>query len=125
MNKKIALGIVIAILFWIIDGKTIALLKPPISPVAQSFVVSLVGSGLGSYLAKRNFLTPAFAVWALCWALAIYMLYLIAAPTGQASVAGIIRYNVSALALSAFATLIGVLGGQVLAQRNQGVAAAT
>ncbi len=125
MNKKIAIGMVIAVLFWIIGGEIIGLMKLPISPVAQSYAVSLIGSGLGSYVAKRNFLIPAFAVWALCWALAIYMLYLIAAPTGQASVAGIIRYNVSALALSAFATLIGVFGGQVLAQRNQGIAAAT
>ena len=125
MNKKIAIGMIIAILVWTIGNELIGLLDLPIPPIAQSFVVSLSGGGLGAYVAKRNFLVPALAAWVLCWGIAIYMLYLIAAPTGQASFSGIIGYNWSVIALSAFATLIGVLGGQVIAQRTQCVAAAT
>ena len=125
MNKRIAIGMGITILFWAVGNELIGLTKLPLPPIAQSFVISLLGSGFGAYIAKRNFLIPAFAAWVICWSLAIYMLYLIAAPTGQASLAGIIVHNTSALALSACATLAGVLGGQVLAQRTQRIAAAT
>jgi hypothetical protein len=125
MNKKIAVGMVTVALFWLIGNELIGLLELPIPPGPQSFVISLTGSGIGAYIAKRNFIIPAFAVWFLCWCFAIYMLYLIAEPTGQASISSIIEYNILALAISAIASFIGALGGQVLAQRNQGMAAAT
>ena len=125
MNKsKIVLGILVVVLFWTIGNELINLLDLPIPPIAQSFVVSLFGTGLGAFVAQRNFLIPAFAVWILCWGIAIYILYLIAVPTGQASVIGILQYNAPTIALSALATLIGALVGQLLAQRSQRSAAA-
>ena len=124
MNKNTAIGVAIIVLVWIVGNEVITFLELPISPTTQSVVVSLLGTGLGAFIAKRNFLLPAFAVWFLCWSLALYLLYLVAEPTGQASITGIARYNAIAIGLSAIATLIGVLVGQRLAQRSQRIVVA-
>ena len=126
MNAKmIALGLVATILFWAIASYLISLLPPSIPTAAQAFLVTLLGAALGAYIAKRNFALPAFALLGLYWAYIIYVLYSIAEPTGRASVLGIISNNTSSITLQAFATLIGVIGGQLLGQRSQIKAIAT
>ena len=123
--KRIALGIATTVLLWAIASNIIPLFNLPMPAAAQSFLMTLLSVGLGAFVARRNFLIPAFALLAFYWAYIIYVLYLIAAPTGQASVLGILLTNTSALTLQAFATTIGVIAGQLLGQRTEVKAAAT
>jgi hypothetical protein len=53
------------------------------------------------------------------WLLVVYLLYFIAAPTGQASFLAIAQINVLSIVLSALAVAIGALVGQALAKRAQ------
>ena len=124
-KKKIALGVVVVVLFWAIGNELINVFELPISPTTQSVVVSLFGTGLGAFVAKRNFLLPALTVWLLCWSFALYILYQISVPTGHASVLELLQYNWISISLSALATLIGVFIGQSVARPSQEVRAAT
>ena len=123
--KRIALGIATTVFLWVIASNLIPLLNFPIPAAVQSFLMTLISVGVGAFIARRGFLIPAFALLALYWACAIYLLYLVAAPTGQASFLGILLTNASALTLQAFATMIGVVGGQLLGQRASVKTAAT
>ena len=124
-NKRIAIGVGVTILFLFLGSELIGLLQLPVTPPAESFIVSLIASFLGALVAQRNFMMPGFLAWAFSWTLAIYMLQVMAGPTSQMSVIAIAKLNLLAIVLSAFATLIGITAGQVLVQRRKSIAAAT
>ena len=82
---------------------------------AQSIVIAFTGALAGGWVARRGFLLPALMLLVVIWAAMTYILYSIAAPTGQASVLSILQYNWVAIVVSGVATGLGAVVGQKLA----------
>ena len=123
--KKIWLGLAISVAFGLVAGEILSLGNVSLSPVIQSVALGFVATALGAFVARRGFLLPALGLWLLGWLGSIYMLYLIAAPTGQASVPAILQYNLLSILFSAVAVSAGALFGQFLARRAEHAVAAT
>ena len=77
----------------------------------QAALAWLLSASLASWTVRRGFWIPTAFSWLALWALAIAALYAIAAPIGQASVEGIIRYNAPGLAASAVTAMLGASVG--------------
>ena len=71
-----------------------------------------VAAFLGGFVARTGFLPVAFVMWVAVWKLSLLALYQIAAPTGEASVVGLLQLNALAIAMSLAATFAGTLLGQ-------------
>ena len=126
MNTKlIALGVVAVVATWLIGHQIFGLLNLPLSPTAIAVLSAAIGGGLGAYIAKRNFMLPALVALALCWSAAVFVLYQIAAPVGQASVRELLIFNAISISLSVVALVAGVLAGSALANRQLHTKAAT
>ena len=123
--KRIAIGLVVMYLVWIVGSQVLSLLNVDLSQTFQPALMWLVSAGFGGFMARRNFLLPALSLFLLYWGYVIYVLYLIAAPTGQASVLGILHYNWISFIASALGVVIGVLLGQRLSGEWPKAAAAT
>ena len=124
-TKKILLGLATTVAFGLVAGQLLSLGNVALSPVIQSVGFGFVGTALGAFVARRGFLLPALGLWLLGWLGSIYMLYLIAEPTGQASIPAIVQYNLLGGFLSALAVSAGALFGQYLARRSEHAVAAT
>ena len=91
----------------------------------QSIVVFFFAAIAGGFVARQRFVLVALAAWLVLWAAIGYMLYLIAAPTGHASISSIVQHNWVAVLLSGVATILGVHLGQAWANSRVRQAAAT
>src|SRR5690606_1057692 len=78
----------------------------------QAALVWLVSASVASCVVRRGFWLPTAVAWLAIWALAIGLLYGIAAPTGQASLVGILHYNWLGLVLSAVTAMVGASVGK-------------
>ena len=126
-HKRIWLGLASLILAHIILSMITQAILPEstASITAQSIVVQFLAAIVGGFVARERFILVAMGVWAALWAAVLYTLYLIAVPTGQASILSIIQHNVVTLLLSGAATVVGVHLGQALATLREKHAAAT
>ena len=126
-HKRIWLGLAIMVFVQIGAGALLSAIgvELPGQGTGNSVLVAFAGAFAGGVFARRQFLLPALAVWLVIWAAITYILYSIAAPTGQGSVLSILQYNLVAIALSAVATAIGAILGQMLAASRSQHAAAT
>lgn len=93
--------------------------------VVQAVAIGFLGAAVGGYIARRRFVLPALALSLLEWLAALYLVYRIAEPTGQASVVSIVQLNLPAVLLSSVAVVLGVWFGQSLATRSRGALSAT
>jgi len=91
----------------------------------QPIVISFLASFAGGFIARERFIFIALGVWAVLWAAIGYMLYLIAAPTGHATVSSIAQHNWVAFLFSGLATVAGAYIGQAQAIRRTRNTAAT
>jgi hypothetical protein len=96
-----------------------ALIGPATSNIAESAAVSLLAAICGGYVARERFVVPALSICLLSWCAAIYLLYLIAAPTGQAHLGAILGHNWVAILASLLAAAAGAVAGQAFARRQQ------
>jgi hypothetical protein len=78
---------------------------------AQAGLLWLICASMASWVVRRGFWVPAAAVWLATWVLVIALLYFIAAPTGQASVVGILQFNALTLTCSAVTAMLGASVG--------------
>jgi hypothetical protein len=117
--KRILLGLAAAAVFGLVAGELISLANVTVNPVLQSIVLGFLATAIGAFIARRGFVLPALGLWLVEWLLVVYLLYFIAAPTGQASFLAIAQINVLSIVLSALAVAIGALVGQALAKRAQ------
>jgi hypothetical protein len=117
--KRILLGLAAAAVFGLVAGELISLANVTVDPVLQSIVLGFLATAIGAFIARRGFVLPALGLWLVEWLLVVYLLYFIAAPTGQASFLAIAQINVLSIVLSALAVAIGALVGQALAKRAQ------
>lgn len=124
-SKRTWIGLGITATFGLGAGELVALANLAVGPVTQSVVLGFLGTALGAFVARRGFVLPAIGLWLLDWSANIYFLYRIAEPVGQASVIGILQYNLFALSLSLLAVVAGALFGQALARRSQRIVSAT
>ena len=118
-TKRILLGLAAAAAFGLVAGELISLANFTFNPLLQSVVLGLLATTIGAFIARRGFVLPALGLWFVCWLLVVYLLYFIAAPTGQASFLAIAQINLLSIVLSALAVAIGALVGQALAKRAQ------
>ncbi len=118
-SKRIWLGLGIAAAFGLVGGELIALADLAVGPVTQSVALGFPGAVLGAFVARRGFVLPAIGLWLLSWSADIYFLYRVAEPVGQASILGILQYNLLTIILSLLAVVAGAWFGQALAQRSQ------
>ncbi len=81
-------------------------------------IVWFVSALLAAWYAGSRFIVPAVAVWGALWTLIVLLLYQVAAPTGQASVLGILQFNALGLVTSLVAVALGVYLGQVISRRR-------
>jgi|SRR6185312_2968087 len=124
-SKRTWIGLGITATFWLVAGELIALANLAVGPVTQSAALGFLGVALGAFVARRGFVLPVIGLCLLGWSANIYFLYRIAEPVGQASILGILQYNVFAISLSLLAVVAGALFGRALAQRSQRVVSAT
>jgi hypothetical protein len=117
--KRILLGLAAAAVFGLVAGELISLANVTVNPVLQSIVLGFLATAIGAFIARRGFVLPALGLWLVEWLLVAYLLYFIAAPTGQASFLAIAQINLLSIVLSALAVAIGALVGQALAKRAQ------
>jgi hypothetical protein len=119
-RKKLLLGSGAMLAMSVVLGELISLsgLYELIDPTAQSIATGFFAAAAGASIARKGFLLPAYGVMLAIWAANIYVLYQIAAPTGQASVVSIVQYNVLGFAISLVAVTAGVLVGQWVAGRR-------
>ena len=82
----------------------------------HSLLEMFLGAVAGAWLARRPFVVPALVVWAFLWGVVTWLLYRIAAPTGNGSVVAILQYNWLAIVLSGVGAVAGALCGQVMAR---------
>ena len=123
--KRLALGLTAMALIWIVGNELIGLFKLQTSQTIQQILMILLSTGVGAFIARRHFLLPAFALWLLIQTYVIYVLYMIAEPTGQASLTGILSYNWISLASSAVAIVVGVALGERLSSHRLKATVAT
>ena len=116
-TKRILLGLAAAAAFGLVAGELISLANFTFNPLLQSVVLGFLATTIGAFIARRGFVLPALGLWFVCWLLVVYLLYFIAAPTGQASFLAIVQINLLGIVLSALAVAIGALVGQALARR--------
>ena len=124
-HKRIALGLIAMALIWLVGNELTTFFQFQTSPAIQGVLISLLGAGLGGFIARRGFLFPALALWLLIQALVIYVLYMIAEPTGQASLAKILSYNWISFISSAVVTTIGAILGERISKHWPEAAIAT
>ncbi len=115
-TKRILLGLAAAAVFGLVAGELISLANFTVNPVLQSAVLGFLATAIGAFIARRGFVLPALGLWLVEWLLVVYLLYFIAAPTGQASFLAIAQVNLRSIVLSALAVAIGALVGQALAK---------
>ena len=96
-----------------------ALIGPASSSIAESAAISLLAAICGGYVARERFAVPALSTCLLSWCGAIYLLYLIAEPTGQAHLRVILGHNWAAILVSLLAAAAGAVAGQAFARRQQ------
>lgn len=118
-TKRILLGLATAAVFGTVAGELISLANFTVNSVLQSVVLGFLATAIGGFIARRGFVLPALGLWLVEWLLAVYVLYFIAAPTGQASFLAIAQINLLSIVLSALAVATGALLGQSLARRAQ------
>jgi putative Mn2+ efflux pump MntP len=118
-TKRILLGLAAAAVFGLVAGELISLANVTVNPVLQSIVLGFLATAIGAFIARRGFVLPALGLWLVEWLLVVYLLYFIAAPTGQASFLAIAQINLLSIVLSALAVAIGALVGQALGKRAQ------
>ena len=123
-TKRILSGLAAAAVFGLVAGELISLANFTFNPLLQSIVLGFLATAIGAFIARRGFVLPALGLWFVEWLLVVYLVYLIAAPTGQASFLAIAQRNLLGIVLSALAVAIGALLGQALARRAQRSAAA-
>ena len=115
-TKRILLGLAAAAVFGLVAGELISLANFTVNPALQSAVLGFLATAIGAFIARRGFVLPALGLWLVEWLLVVYLLYFIAAPTGQASFLAIAQVNLRSILLSALAVAIGALVGQALAK---------
>ena len=115
-TKRILLGLAAAAVFGLVAGELISLANFTVNPALQSAVLGFLATAIGAFIARRGFVLPALGLWLVEWLLVVYLLYFIAAPTGQASFLAIAQVNLRSIVLSALAVAIGALVGQALAK---------
>ena len=123
MNKRIALGIVTAIIVQVVLFESLDYFLDSQSNYGSSFlflalqsaIISLLGITVGAYVARTGFLTSAIAIWLVEWLAIIYILALIG--DGQytyLAVALIVaKLNWLAIVASLLFTIVGVKLGQL------------
>jgi hypothetical protein len=109
-SRDIALGIAAAIGTLILVGGALSLLLSPSMPLntAVFFVAALAGT----WVARRNFVTPAVCLAIGLWLLTVYIVYSIAAVADQGDFLDIATRNV----LFLLPGLIGAAAGALLGQ---------
>lgn len=123
-TKRVFLGLAAAAAFGLVAAELISLASLSIGPVLQSVVLSLFGTAVGGFIARKGFVLPALGLWFVEWLAVFYVLYRVAAGTGQASVMTIAQLNLLNVVLSAVAVALGALLGQALAARTWKAASA-
>ncbi|WEN15451.1 hypothetical protein PY254_01885 [Rhodanobacter sp. AS-Z3] len=118
-TQRILRGLAAAVACGLLIGGLASLAKVTVNPVLPSVVIGFVATAIGAFIARRGFVLPALGLWFAEWLLVVYVVYFIAAPTGQASLLAIIQRNLLSIALSALAVAIGALVGQSLSRRAQ------
>jgi hypothetical protein len=118
-TKRILLGLAVAAVSGLVAGELISLANFTFNPLLKSVVLGFLATTIGAFIARRGFILPALGLWFVGWLLVVYLLYFIAAPTGQASFLVIAQINLLSIVLSALGVAIGALLGQSLARRAQ------
>ena len=91
----------------------------------QQVLAALLAAFAGGTVARKGFVLPALGVWLIVWVAITYILYRIAEPTIQDTLASIFQHNWVAFLLSGVATGIGALLGQAFVAGRASHAAAT
>lgn len=118
-GKRTLLGLAAAATFALVSAELLSLAHVSVHPLIQTIVLGFVSTAIGAYIARRDFMVPARCLWLAEWMVSVHLIYVIAAPTGQASVRSIVRLNLWGMALSAVAVVPGALLGQALARRKR------
>ena len=126
-HKNLWLGLALLIAIYVaLSNLATAIVPQTITAITvQPIVIWFFASFAGGLIARERFIFIALGAWAALWAAIGYTLYLIAAPTGHASISSIAQHNWVAFLLSGLATVAGVYIGQAQATRRIKNAAAT
>ena len=87
-------------------------------PAVGSARAFFLAAGAGSRVAQRPLWLATAVLWLGTWSGIIALLYTIAAPSGQASLAGVLHGNAASLLVSAVAACAGVKAGAPRAGRD-------
>lgn len=87
-------------------------------PAVRSALAFFLAAGAGSRVAQRPLWLATALLWLGTWSGIIALLCTIAAPSGQASLAGVLDGNAASLLVSAVAAYAGVKVGAPRARRD-------
>ena len=121
--SKILLGVGAMFAVNMAIGKLLAAMG--VEGLAQHMTAFFFAAFAGGWIARKRFMLAAIGYWAVAWCVVIYILYSIALPTGQASLRGIIGFNVLPIAFTYGAVFVGAGLGQMLATWRHSRASAT
>ena len=88
--------------------------------IAQPAASLLVAALVGGLVARRWFQLPGLLAWCVYWTIVVYVLYQVAAPLGQGSIASILARNGPAIVVSAVAACAGALVARMASGRRAG-----
>lgn len=118
-TERILLGLAAAVACDLVAGELLSGASSAVHPVLQSVALSFLATAIGALIARRRFVLPALGLLFVECLLVVYILFAMAAPTGQARVLAIAGTNLLSLVLSALSVVMGALVGQALARRAQ------